>query len=102
MNFVKLVFMFSGILLSILPVLYFFAKPLVGLLVDYFSVSVNKILALSRLLFKNISQKARKAIFMMIIATMSISFGCYMFLPQQSNRLSFNVTEVQRCDHLVN
>ena len=47
MNFVKLVFMFLGILLSVLPVLYFFAKPLVGLLADYFSVSLNKILALS-------------------------------------------------------
>lgn len=38
---------------------------------------------------------------MSIIAIMTISFGCYIFLPQQSSKISFNVTEVQSCDHLV-
>lgn len=33
--------MLSGLLLSILPVLYFFAKPLVGFICDYFSVRIS-------------------------------------------------------------
>lgn len=35
--------LFSGILLSVLPMLYFFAKPLVGMLADYFAV-IKKVL----------------------------------------------------------
>lgn len=43
-------------------------------------------------------QKARKLIFLSIVAVMAISFGCYIFLPHQPSRQDFNQTEVQNCD----
>lgn len=93
----------AGILLSVLPILYFFAKPIVGMLADYFSVSFETKTSLT-IFNKNFFfvQKARKLIFMSVIAVMTISFGCYIFLPQQSSKLNFNLTEVQSCDYLVN
>ncbi|CRK98393.1 CLUMA_CG011752, isoform A [Clunio marinus] len=69
-----------GILLSILPILYFIAKPLIGLMADYF-------------------MKARKFIFMSIITVMTVSFACYIFLPHQTSRLKLNVTEINHCDY---
>lgn len=39
---------------------------------------------------------------MSIIAVMTISFGSYILLPQQSSVLSLNVTDVQSCDYWVN
>lgn len=38
---------------------------------------------------------------MSIVAIMAISFACYIFLPQQTSKLSFNVTEIESCDHWV-
>lgn len=72
-----------GFFLSMLPFLYFFAKPLVGMLADYFS-------------------KARKLIFLSLVAIMTLSYAGYIFLPQQTSQNSFNVTEISSCDELAN
>ncbi|KAG5680181.1 hypothetical protein PVAND_009706 [Polypedilum vanderplanki] len=70
-----------GFFLSMLPFLYFFAKPLVGMLADYFT-------------------KARKLIFLSLVAIMTLSYAGYIFLPQQTINNSFNVTDVPSCDFL--
>ncbi|CAG9805690.1 unnamed protein product [Chironomus riparius] len=70
-----------GFFLSMLPFLYFFAKPLVGMLADYFS-------------------KARKLIFLSLVAIMTLSYAGYIFLPQQTSQNSFNVTDILGCDEL--
>lgn len=91
-----------GFLLSLLPFLYFFAKPGVGILADYFSVNIEKPHFLIDLAIKHFSQqKARKFIFLSLVCIMTLSYAGYLFLPQQTTNIALNVTQVWSCDYLV-
>lgn len=78
-----------GLITSVLPLLYVLAKPAVGFLIDYFSVSLQFVCnfhilywrVMIRILPFFFRQSVRKAIFMMIILTMTLSYACFFFVP---------------------
>ncbi|XP_037951798.1 major facilitator superfamily domain-containing protein 6-A-like [Teleopsis dalmanni] len=57
-----------GVITSILPIMYIIAKPLFGFVADYF-------------------MKLRKVIFLLLILTMTLSYGAFYFIPNQQNHI---------------
>jgi MFS family permease len=74
-----------GIITAVLPILFLVAKPLFGLIVDYF-------------------QEKRKSIFMGLLCAMSMCYVLLYFIPQPegpfiTERSSYHLSGIQ-CDQL--
>jgi NADH:ubiquinone oxidoreductase subunit 2 (subunit N) len=77
--------MVMGSITAILPILFLVAKPLFGLIVDYF-------------------QERRKTVFMGLLCAMSICYVLLYFIPQPdgpfiTDKSSYHLSDIQ-CDQL--
>lgn len=82
-----------GLITSILPILYVVAKPIVGFVIDYFTVIIIlTFLSLWLLHFLSAPQHMRKIIFMLIILITALSYSGFYFVPTDQGPAAINST----------
>lgn len=75
-----------GYITAALPLLYVLAKPLVGFLADYFTVSLICLVTINiNTKLKSSLQSLRKFIFISLILIMTLAFAGFYFLPDNSH-----------------